>query len=155
MKLKTDQNVWMRNPVSLGNCPSAATKVTQHVIDAQSTLTNGFLTKLPCYSYRLRPVKWVSAGTPHLSMSTRVWRPCLWHKDLEENFLLYLHFLQCFSTSAHPVLSMKMGKGNRKIMIQKQETAQVTDTGQVVRSTVVWAGGKKACPVRGKKTKKW
>lgn len=37
----------------------------------------------------------------------------------------------------HPVLSIKMGKENRKIMIQKREAAKVTDTGQVVRSTVV------------------
>lgn len=39
----------LKNPVSVENCPSAATEVTQGVIDAQNMLTNGFLTKLPCY----------------------------------------------------------------------------------------------------------
>lgn len=50
----------------------------------------------------------------------------------------------------HPVLSKK-GKGNRKNNGTEARSSK-NDTGQVVRSTVVWAGGKNACPVRDEKT---
>lgn len=60
----------LKIPLSLENYPSAAIKVTQEVIDAQITITNGSVTKLTCYWNPLFPVKWVFAGTPDLSVST-------------------------------------------------------------------------------------
>lgn len=39
----------LKNPLSLGNHPSAATKLAQEVINAQNIITNGSVTKLTCY----------------------------------------------------------------------------------------------------------
>lgn len=52
---------------------------------------------------------------------------------------------------SHSMMSLKMGKWNRKNNDTEGRKSKNYKR-QVVRSTVVWAEGKKACLVRGKKT---